>query len=468
MAIEIKVPDMGESVIEATVARWMKQEGESVSAGEPVVELETDKINLEVGAQQAGVLQRIAKQAGETVSVGDVLAWVGEGAAAPAPGSEQGAAAEEPSAETAQSSAPSANNKKEEGKAPQPAATSAAVQATPVAVRMAQEKGIDLARIAPTGPGGRITKEDVESFLRKAPSETKETASSTPRIESRPAVTEGKSPQEISQPPTRTAPAGTGVPAALQQPPSVPSARSATEDRETRVRLSRRRQTIARRLVEAQHTAAMLTTFNEIDMRAVMDLRKRRREEFKERFGVDLGFMPFFVRASIGALKAFPNVNAELASSADGSALGDELILKHHYDIGIAIGAEEGLVVPVIRDADRLNFAGIEKAIRGFVEKSKNGTLSLEDLRGGTFTITNGGVYGSLMSTPILNPPQVGILGMHAIKERPVVVNGEIVARPMMYVALSYDHRVVDGREAVQFLVRIKEYVEDPEALLLG
>ncbi len=233
--------------------------------------------------------------------------------------------------------------------------------------------------------------------------------------------------------------------------------------------MSRRRQTIARRLVEAQHTAAMLTTFNEIDMSAVMDLRKRRREGFKERYGVDLGFMSFFVKATIGALKAFPMVNAEMASALPGSAQqGDEIIFKHYYDIGVAIGAEEGLVVPVIRNADQLNFAGIEKAIREYVGKVKDGSLSLDDLRGGTFTITNGGVFGSLMSTPILNPPQVGILGMHAIKERPVVVGGEIVIRPMMYVALSYDHRVVDGREAVQFLVRIKELVEDPEALLFG
>ena len=228
--------------------------------------------------------------------------------------------------------------------------------------------------------------------------------------------------------------------------------------------MSRRRQTIARRLVEAQHTAAMLTTFNEIDMSKVMDLRKRRREQFKERFGVDLGYMSFFVKASIGALKAFPEVNAELVANDQSS----ELVLKHYYDIGIAIGAEEGLVVPVVRDADRMNFAGIEKAIKDYAQKAKDGTLTLEDLRGGTFTITNGGVYGSLMSTPIINPPQVAILGMHAIKERPVVVAGEMVIRPMMYVALSYDHRVVDGREAVLFLVRIKELIEDPEALLFG
>jgi 2-oxoglutarate dehydrogenase E2 component (dihydrolipoamide succinyltransferase) len=224
--------------------------------------------------------------------------------------------------------------------------------------------------------------------------------------------------------------------------------------------MSRRRQTIARRLVEAQQTAAMLTTFNEIDMSAVIDLRKRRREGFKERYGVDLGFMPFFIKACIGALKAFPNVNAELQ--------GEELLLKRYYDIGIAVGAEEGLVVPVVRNADQLSFAEVEKVIRDFVNRSKQGSLTLEDLRGGTFTITNGGVYGSLLSTPILNPPQVGILGMHAIKERAMVLDGQIVARPMMYVALSYDHRVVDGREAVQFLVRVKELVEDPEALLFS
>lgn len=224
--------------------------------------------------------------------------------------------------------------------------------------------------------------------------------------------------------------------------------------------MTRRRLTIARRMVEAKQTTAMLTTFNEIDMTAVMDLRKRRREAFKERFGVDLGYMSFFVKASIGALKAFPYVNAEIQ--------GDEIVVKHYYDIGIAIGAAEGLVVPVIRDADRLNFAGIESAIRAFAEKVKQNTLSIEDLRGGTFTITNGGVYGSLMSTPILNPPQVGILGMHAIKDRPVALGGQVVIRPMMYVALSYDHRIVDGREAVQFLVRIKELIEDPESLLLG
>lgn len=239
-------------------------------------------------------------------------------------------------------------------------------------------------------------------------------------------------------------------------PPAAPAQR---DEREERIRMSRRRRTIAQRLVEAQQTAAMLTTFNEIDMSAVIDMRKRRRDAFQERHGVKLGFMSFFVKASIGALKAFPRLNAEIQ--------GDEYVLKRYYDIGMAIGAEEGLVVPVIRDADRLSFAQIEDAIKDYVNKVQEGALSLEDLRGGTFTITNGGVFGSLLSTPILNPPQVGILGLHKIEERPVIVDGEIVARPMMYVALSYDHRIVDGREAVQFLVRLKELVEDPETLLL-
>jgi 2-oxoglutarate dehydrogenase E2 component (dihydrolipoamide succinyltransferase) len=459
MAVEIKVPDMGESVIEATVARWMKQEGESVSAGEPVVELETDKVNLEVGSQQAGVLQRIEKQAGDTVAVGDVLAWVdagdgNRGVPAPRDGSR-----ERDGKDGAEKPAPVQAGQAAKKEAAAPGQPVAAVQATPVAMRMAQEQGIDLAKVVPTGPGGRITKEDVESFLRKMPAGNGP-ASNAQELAAAP----GKPPQELAA--GRAAPGQTTapVPQAAATAGQAAIFQSDAERPQTRVRMTRRRQTIARRLVEAQHTAAMLTTFNEVDMSRVMELRKRRREEFKERFGVDLGFMPFFVKACIGALKAFPNVNAELASTAQG----EELVLKHYYDIGIAIGAEEGLVVPVIRDADRLNFAGIEKAIRGFVEKTKNGALTLDDLRGGTFTITNGGVYGSLMSTPILNPPQVGILGMHAIKERAVVVNGEIVARPMMYLALSYDHRVVDGREAVQFLVRVKELVEDPEALLLG
>jgi 2-oxoglutarate dehydrogenase E2 component (dihydrolipoamide succinyltransferase) len=307
---------------------------------------------------------------------------------------------------------------------------------------MAQDLGVDLNNINPGGAGKRITKEDVQSFVSQ---------SAFP-------LTDQTAPPSQQKPP-ETVLAAAAAPAALPPAPR-PATTASAERREERVRMSRRRQTIARRMVEAQHNAAMLTTFNEIDMSAVMDLRKRRREAFKERYLVDLGYMSFFVKASIAALKAFPAINAELQ--------GDEIIYKHYYDIGVAVGAEEGLVVPVIRDADRLNFAGIEKTIRQFSQKVKDNTLGLEDLRGGTFTLTNGGVFGSLMSTPILNPPQVGILGMHAIKERPIALNGQVVIHPMMYVALSYDHRMVDGREAVQFLVRIKELVEDPETLLFG
>lgn len=462
MAINVTVPNMGESVIEATVARWLKQEGDTVKAGEPLVELETDKINLEVGAQQAGVLQRIEKAPGDTVAVGDVLAIVqpaGAGEAgqpeAPAAGGPASPQPDQPAAQqpvAATSGKPAATGGQPAG-IPYPStddsadggeAQAGSERVTPLARRMAQELGVDLAQVKASGSGGRITKEDVQAFADQG-------AKPTPAATGQPAAATTGQPEAPARPtPTSTA---TG-------PISSAPAGAGDERPEERVRMTRRRQTIARRLVEAQHTAAMLTTFNEVDMSAVMDLRKRRREGFKERYGVDLGFMPFFIKAVVGALKAFPRVNSELQ--------GEELILKHYYDIGIAVGAEEGLVVPVVRNADRLSFAETEKVIREYVTKSREGTLTLEDLRGGTFTITNGGVYGSLLSTPILNPPQVGILGMHAIKERPVVLNGEIVARPMMYVALSYDHRVVDGREAVQFLVRLKELVEDPEALLFS
>jgi 2-oxoglutarate dehydrogenase E2 component (dihydrolipoamide succinyltransferase) len=299
-----------------------------------------------------------------------------------------------------------------------------------MARRLAQEHKLDLAEVPRSGE--RITREDVEQYLDQMDSKAEE--------EPEP---EAKSEKEKP---------------ARQAEPAPPSGGERT-DQEERSRMSRRRQTIARRLVEAQQNAAMLTTFNEIDMSAVVELRQRRRDSFRERHGVKLGFMSFFVKAAVGALKQFPRLNAEID--------GNEIVLKHYYDIGMAVGSEEGLVVPVLRDADRMSFAGIERAIEAYVDKVKEGSLSIEDLRGGTFTITNGGVFGSLLSTPILNPPQVGILGLHKIEKRPVVVDDEIVTRPMMYVALSYDHRIVDGREAVQFLVRIKELIEDPETLLL-
>jgi len=412
MSVEIKVPEMGESVIEATISNWIKGVGDQVSAGEPVVELETDKVNLEVGAPNSGVIERIERQVGDTVVVGETIALLAPGDEQPSVPSAPQAAAQAP-AEALKSETPSKGNGQ------------SAIKATPLAERIAQDRSVDLSQVKPTGSSGRITKEDVEAYL-----------------------------QSVA---TEISPA---VPSAALPASSKPVVQSVQPEtgREVRKRMSRRRQTIARRLVEAQQTAAMLTTFNEVDMTRIMELRKRRREAFKERFGVDLGFMGFFIKAVIGALKAFPALNAEIQ--------GDEIVFKNYYDIGIAVGAEEGLVVPVIRDADKMSFAQLEESIRGFVKKVREGSLSIEDLRGGSFTITNGGVFGSLLSTPILNPPQVGILGMHAIQERPVAMNGQVVIRPMMYVALSYDHRIVDGREAVQFLVKIKELVEDPEALL--
>jgi 2-oxoglutarate dehydrogenase E2 component (dihydrolipoamide succinyltransferase) len=306
-----------------------------------------------------------------------------------------------------------------------------------MAKRLAEEHGVNLAQVS-AGAGSRITRQDVESYLENQKGARKKEAAAEAE-----AKTEEKKGKEEERPRRRQG----------------ETAVSDTARRETRERMSRRRQTIAQRLVEAQHTAAMLTTFNEVDMSAVIELRKRRQESFVGRHEVKLGFMSFFVKAAIGALKAFPALNAEID--------GEEMVFKHYYDIGMAVGAEEGLVVPVLRSADRMTFAQIERTIQEFVEKVRDKTLSLEDLRGGTFTITNGGVFGSLLSTPILNTPQVGILGLHKIEERPVVVKGEVVVRPMMYVALSYDHRIVDGREAVQFLVRVKELIEEPEALLL-
>jgi 2-oxoglutarate dehydrogenase E2 component (dihydrolipoamide succinyltransferase) len=425
MAANIVVPELGESVIEATISRWLKQPGERVAAGEPLVELETEKVNLEVGAERAGVLARIEHQAGEDVRVGDVLGVIEEAAGeAPTATPPQPSAA---AAEPAQTARPAAVMPDPKTQAPAPAEAAA----TPVARRMAEQEGVDLSQLA--GQGRRVTKQDVRTYL--------ERQQSAPEA-GRPA-------------------AAASQPAATQPTKPAPGAPAGTNGyrREDRARMSRRRRTIARRLVEAQHTAAMLTTFNEVDMGAVMDMRRRRKESFKEQHGVGLGFMSFFVKAAIGALKGFPPLNAEIQE--------DEIVTKHYYDIGMAIGADEGLVVPVLRDADRLSFAEIEQAIERYVQKAREGTLELEDLRGGTFTITNGGVFGSLLSTPILNPPQVGILGLHKIEERPVARDGQVIIRPMMYVALSYDHRLVDGREAVQFLVRVKALIEDPETLLL-
>ncbi|MDF2620076.1 MAG: 2-oxoglutarate dehydrogenase, subunit, dihydrolipoamide succinyltransferase [Xanthobacteraceae bacterium] len=415
MATEIRVPTLGESVTEATIGKWFKKAGEAVAADEPIVELETDKVTIEVPAPAAGVLSEIVAQDGETVGVGALLGSIGEGggaakaapAAAPAP-----AKAEAPKAE-APKPAP----------APAPAAPAAAPAGSngPAVAKLANESGLNPAMLAGTGKDARVTKGDMLAAIAQ----------------------------------------GVSAPAAAPSAPVVARAPSAPDDasREERVKMTKLRVTIARRLKEAQNAAAMLTTFNDVDMSAVMNLRAQYKDVFEKKHGVKLGFMGFFTKAVIQALKDVPEVNAEID--------GQDLVYKNYYHIGIAVGTDKGLVVPVVRDADQMSIAEIEKTIAGLGRKARDGKLGIEDMQGGTFTITNGGIYGSLMSTPILNAPQSGILGMHRIEERPVVVKGQIVARPMMYLALSYDHRIVDGKGAVTFLVRVKEALEDPTRLVL-
>ena len=440
MPAKIVVPELGESVLEATVGHWLKNEGDRVSVGEVLVSLETDKVDLEVGAERGGVLAKIERHEGEDVKIGDVLGVIEDGAGATEAKPLESGQAAKAAAPQPQKQPPT--NGQSSAIAAVPAAateSSAAVSeppATPSARRLARERGIDLEKLVPSD-GERLTKADVERHLA-------ESSKPEPKAAAVPA------PVPLA---TQPQPA-VGVSLATAPSPAGPGARL-----EERVRMSRRRQTIARRLVEAQHAAAMLTTFNEVDMSAVMEMRKRHKESFQERYGVGLGISSFFVKAAVAALRAFPRLNAEID--------GDDIVLKHYYDIGIAVGAAEGLVVPVLRDADRLTFAEIEKGIKRFAQQARDRTLALDDLRGGTFTITNGGVFGSLMSTPILNPPQVGILGLHRVQDRPVSLNGQVVSRPMMYIALSYDHRIVDGMEAVQFLVRVKQLVEEPASLLL-
>jgi 2-oxoglutarate dehydrogenase E2 component (dihydrolipoamide succinyltransferase) len=412
MTTEIKVPSLGESVTEATVAKWLKRPGEAVAVDEPVVELETDKVTLEVPAPAAGTLAEIVADEGANLSVGAVLGRIAEGVvAAAAPLTHSTLQAGSPLSRIAGEGV----ERSEAGEGQQ-----RVLQRSGPAVRkLISESGLDTATIAPTGPGGRISKADVVEAL----------ARPVPLPESAPATA-----------------------------PAVPLPAPASGDREVRVRMTRLRRRIAERLKAAQNTAAMLTTFNEIDMGQTIALRERWREAFEKRHGVRLGFMSIFVKAAIVALTEFPGVNAEID--------GDDIVYKNHYDIGVAVGLEQGLVVPVLRDADRMSFAEIEKTIAALGHKARDGKLSIEELSGGTFTISNGGVYGSLLSTPILNPPQSGILGMHKIERRPIAAGEKIEIRPMMYVALSYDHRLVDGREAVAFLVRIKECVEDPSRLL--
>jgi len=420
MTIKIVVPEMGESVIEATVHQWLRKEGDFVEAGEALVELETDKVNLEVGAKTSGVLAKINVPEGQDVKVGDVLGLINEESKQPA--------APSLTSDTAPALDGSSAPKEKQSESAQPPTS----LVTPVASRLAREQNVDLTQVRGTGIEGRVTKSDVEQFMQQQAA-----GHEAPK-----AAVERETPKQP----------------APQQPVEVVSTTPGAR-KEERERMSRRRRTIAQRLLEASQSTAMLTTFNEINMSAVMDLRHRHNEAFQARYGLKLGITSFFVKASISALKAFPRLNAEIQ--------GDEILLKHYYDIGVAVGAEEGLVVPVLRDADRLSFAEVERQIKEFAAKTKDGTLSVEDLRGGTFTITNGGVFGSLVSTPILNLPQVGILGLHKIEDRPVAEKGQVVIRPMMYVALSYDHRIVDGREAVQFLVHVKELIEDPGQMLL-
>ncbi len=448
MSVEIRVPPLGESIVDATIVSWLKHEGDAVRQGDTLVELETEKVNVEVPAEQDGVLQKIVKQAGDVVAVGEVLGMINEHAKALSYGATSQAVAgpseQHPEGVTHEQTftpaQPQVAEKISEAQRPP----------SPLARRIAAEYNVDLSQVKGTSPHGRVTSEDVRAYLEQR--EHKPPVQPTsPAVSAQPPGQPIQTQQQQQAPTNRATAAPTAAPA--------PQLLLTPRGREERIPMSRRRQTIAQRLVEAQHTAAMLTTFNEIDMSAVMEIRNRRKDSFKERHNVSLGFMSFFTKATVGALKAFPRLNAEIQ--------GNEIVLKYYYDIGIAVGAEEGLVVPVLRDADRKSFAEIEREIADLAKRARENTLSLAELQGGTFTITNGGVFGSLLSTPILNAPQVGILGMHKIEQRPVVVNGQITIRPMMYVVLSYDHRIVDGREAVQFLVRIKELVEGPETLLL-
>jgi 2-oxoglutarate dehydrogenase E2 component (dihydrolipoamide succinyltransferase) len=414
MATEIKVPALGESVTEATVARWLKHPGDSVAMDDPLVELETDKVTLEVNAPAAGTLTEVIAAEGANVAVGAVLGRIGEGAAKPVPKPASVGIAQT----TVPAAPPAPRPPSVKPAAPPPSMGNGGAdllaRSGPAARKAAAESGVDVTKLQPTGKDGRVTKSDIAAATAKP----------------------GPSPVPVAREPRELGP------------------------REERVRMTRLRKRIAERLKDAQNTAAMLTTFNEVDMTEVMALRERYRESFEKQHGVRLGFMSIFAKACIQALKEIPAANAEID--------GDDIIYKNHYDLGIAVGTEQGLVVPVVRDADQLSFAEIEKRVADLGRRARDGKLSLDELSGGTFTITNGGVYGSLLSTPILNPPQSAILGMHKIQKRPVVSGDKIEARPMMYLALSYDHRMIDGREAVTFLVRVKECIEEPQRMLFG
>lgn len=408
---QIVVPTLGESVTEATVAQWLKKEGDTVAADEPLVELETDKVTLEVNAPSAGVISSIVVQEGENVEVGALLGEIGG----------EGSAAND-SKPVAAAPAPA----KEEPKAAEPAANEEEHKLSPVVLKLVNDNNLDASKIPATGKGGRLTKEDVINYMEGAKAPSKQAEPEAPK----PAAAPAAAPRDNTQ-------------------------------REERVRMSRLRQAVAKRLKGAQETAAILTTFNEIDMTAIMSLRKEYKDDFIKKHDVKLGFMSFFVQAAVQALKEFPAVNAEIE--------GTDIVYKNYYDIGIAVSTPQGLVVPVIRDCDQKSMAQIEKDIMDVGSRARDGKIAIEEMQGGTFTITNGGVFGSLMATPILNAPQSAILGMHKIQQRPMVMpDGSIEARPMMYIALSYDHRIIDGKESVSFLVRIKEALEDPQRLLLN
>jgi 2-oxoglutarate dehydrogenase E2 component (dihydrolipoamide succinyltransferase) len=434
MSVEIRVPSLGESIVDATIASWLKNEGDAVKRGDALVELETDKVNVEVNAEQDGVLQKIVKQVGDIVAVDEVIGIIGEGAEPV-----KSAATVASNGSSSRESASTQSLPQTQGQEANSSSSDSQRPPSPLARRIAAEYNVDIAQVRGSSPHGRVTKDDVINYLEQNVQNPPATTGTLPPV--------APSRTETTQP----------SPVTTKQPQPAPPA--VQSGREERIRMSRRRQTIAQRLVEAQHTAAMLTTFNEIDMSAVMDVRARRKDAFKEKYTVSLGFMSFFTKAVVGALKSFPRLNAEIQ--------GNEIVLKRYYDIGIAVSTDEGLIVPILHDADRKSFAEIERDIADMAKRARGNALTLAELQGGTFTVTNGGVFGSLLSTPILNGPQVGILGMHKIEERPIAVKGQVVIRPMMYVALSYDHRIVDGSEAVRFLVKVKELVEDPEMLLL-
>jgi 2-oxoglutarate dehydrogenase E2 component (dihydrolipoamide succinyltransferase) len=435
--IPIKVPPLGESIVEATIARWLKQEGDAVAQGDTLVELETDKITVEVPALKAGVLARQAKKEGDVVQVDETLGEVDETASAAAAAAPSAAAAAPANAGGAQrvtaspAAAGAAAATAAQAEPAAPAAAAGAAKTSPSVRRIAAEEHVDVTQVPGTGRGGRVTTADMVNYL----------GSRESHVDNRSPTTEQRPPTPYSHPP------------ASGHPPT-PDGR-----RETREKMSTRRRRIAEHLLEAQHATAHLTTFNEVDMSAVQALRERFKERVEKEHGVKLTFMPFFVRAATAALKAYPVVNAQID--------GDSIIYKHYVHMGIAVASDQGLVVPVIRDVDRKGMLEVSREITAVAKRARDGKLAIEDLTGGTFTITNGGVFGSLVSTPILNYPQVGILGLHKIQDRPVAVGGKVEVRPMMYIALSYDHRIVDGQQAVLFLVRIKELMEDPAAMLI-